>query len=103
MHESGYIFDGVKGDIIFIFLSRRLSFFSKPDFCAIRTQMTTKSLKLSPQNPTMVVWNHMNESMISKDPFGDAVRTFFLYISSAVGTQNSAQHRNFLKHFFSVY
>jgi hypothetical protein len=41
-------------------------FFSKPDFCVVRTQMTTKKFKLFPQTPTMVVWNHMNERMTPK-------------------------------------
>ena len=40
-------------------------FFSKPDFCVVRTKMTTKRPELFPQTPTMAVWNHMNKRMIS--------------------------------------
>ncbi len=55
MQESGYFIDGGKGGEIFTFLSRRFLFFSKPDFCAVFTQLTSKRPKLNPLTPIMVV------------------------------------------------
>ena len=69
MQESGYIFGGVEGESIFIFLSRRLSFFSKPDVALFLLKCPLRAPNFLPPTPAMVVWNHMNERMIPKAPF----------------------------------
>ena len=49
--RSGYFFDGGEGKSIFVFLSRQLPFYSKPDFCVICTQMTIKRPQFTPLGP----------------------------------------------------
>ena len=90
--KSGYFFDGDEGESICVFLSRRLPFFSKSDFCVIRTQMITKISKLLLQAPAMMVKNHMSKRVIPGAPlwwYSELYIPYIILFSSSITGQSS--------------